>query len=76
MLRFAFSGFAMAVLSGSAAAEPLDAAAFERLARGRTLHFTLDGLPFGSEQFFDGRRSLWRFTDGECGSGGWWDQGG
>ena len=49
----------------------LDADAFEALSEGRTLHFTLDGLPFGSEQFFPGRRSLWRTPDGRCETGVW-----
>jgi hypothetical protein len=46
-------------------------ATFEAMSEGRTLHFTLDGLPFGSEQYFAGRRSLWRFADGTCDSGVW-----
>lgn len=55
----------------SLAEPPLSPAAFEALAEGRTLHFSLDGEPFGSEQFFADRRSLWRFADGACQSGGW-----
>jgi hypothetical protein len=63
-------------LSGpSAAAEEMTAEAFERLAEGRTLYFTLDGLPFGAEQYFPGRRSLWRFDDGTCEEGRWWGEG-
>ncbi len=46
-------------------------AAFEALSTGRTLHFTLDGQPFGSEQFFAGRRSLWRYADATCEPGVW-----
>lgn len=63
---------ALLVLAAPALAEPpLSPAAFEALAEGKTLHFNLDGQPFGSEQFFAGRRSLWRFADGACQSGGW-----
>ena len=46
-------------------------AVFAALAEGHTLHFTLDGAPFGAEQYFDGRRSLWRFEDGRCEAGSW-----
>jgi hypothetical protein len=49
--------------------------AFEALSEGRTLHFSLDGLPFGSEQFFTGRRSLWRTPDGQCEAGVWRSEG-
>lgn len=54
-----------------AAAEILPPEAFEALAEGRTLHFSLGGLPFGSEQFLPGRRSLWRFAGGTCEPGSW-----
>jgi hypothetical protein len=44
---------------------------FERLAEGRTLHFTLNGQPFGAEQFFPGRRTLWRYAEDGCQRGIW-----
>ncbi len=50
-------------------------AAFEALAEGHTLHFTLDGAPFGAEQYFPGRRTLWRYADGLCAEGRWWGSG-
>ena len=53
----------------------LDANAFEALSEGRTLRFTLDGLPFGSEQYFPGRRSLWRTPNGRCETGVWSSRG-
>lgn len=55
----------------AAAQEPVAPAEFESLSQGRSLHFTLDGLPFGAEQFFADRRSLWRSRDGTCTSGRW-----
>ncbi len=58
-----------------AAEEPLGADAFEALSEGRTLHFTLDDLPFGSEQYFPGRRSVWRTPDGACETGTWTPRG-
>ena len=44
---------------------------FAALAEGHTLHFSLDGAPFGAEQYFAGARSLWRFEDGRCEAGTW-----
>ena len=52
-----------------AAGDAMPPAAFEALAEGHMLHFTLDGAPFGAEQYFPGRRSLWRFADGTCAAG-------
>jgi hypothetical protein len=67
----------MLLLAGTPAGaqSPVTPEAFEAMSEGRTLHFTLDGLPFGSEQYFPGRRSLWRFADGTCDRGGWWAEG-
>lgn len=58
-----------------AAAELVPPEAFQTMSEGRTLHFTLDGAQFGAEQFFPGRRSLWRFADGSCAPGRWEAQG-
>ena len=57
-------------------AEPLSTAAFEALAEGHVLRFTQDGAPFGVEQFFPGRRSLWQYRDGTCAGGVWWPDAG
>ena len=56
----------------AAAQEVLTAPAFEKLAEGRTLYFTEQGAPYGAEQYFSGRRSLWRDADGLCETGRWW----
>lgn len=61
--------------AGPAGAAPLDPAGFEALAEGRTLRFTRDGAPFGAEQYFPGRRSLWQYPDGSCAEGRWWPEG-
>lgn len=53
----------------------MTAEAFEGFAEGRTLYFTRDGQPFGAEQYFPGRRSLWRFAGGGCETGRWWGEG-
>ena len=52
------------LVAGPLAAESMTPQAFEAFSEGRTLHFTLNGAPFGAEQYFDGRRSVWRFVDG------------
>jgi hypothetical protein len=70
------ASFALLLLAGAAAAEEaMTARSFEEGATGRTLHFTLDGHPFGSEQYFRDRRVLWRFADGTCQHGRWWPDG-
>lgn len=57
------------------AGEALSPENFERLAEGHTLRFTHLGEAFGAEQYFAGRRSLWRFADGTCTAGRWWPEG-
>jgi hypothetical protein len=67
---------AVLLLAGPAAAQenvaPED---FEALSEGRTLYFTLFGEPFGAEQFFANRRSLWMYGDGQCEEGVWHAEG-
>jgi hypothetical protein len=58
-----------------AAAEAMSPDGFEAVAQGHVLHFTLRGAPFGAEQYFPGRRSLWRYADGTCATGSWWGEG-
>lgn len=59
-----------------ATAAPLEPASFEAMAEGRTLRFaTPDGIAFGAEQYFPGRRSLWQYPDGSCAEGHWWPEG-
>ena len=75
-LRVAALACILALGATPTRAEPVSPAEFEALAEGMTLHFGLDGIPFGAEQFFAGRRSLWQFADGTCQEGRWWDEGG
>jgi hypothetical protein len=51
--------------------ETLSADQFDDLTRGRTLQFNWGGKAYGAEQFFDGRRSVWRYADGSCDWGQW-----
>lgn len=54
---------------------PITIEEFEALAEGRTLYFSAQGLAFGAEQYFPGRRSIWQFRDGSCEAGVWWPVG-
>lgn len=75
MRRTAFVLIALAAAPTASMADIVSPEAFQALAEGRTLHFSLDGEPFGAEQFFPERRSLWRFADGSCEPGRWEPQG-
>jgi hypothetical protein len=44
---------------------------FDALSTGKTLYFSKDGEAYGAEQFFQGRRSKWRYSDGACEKGEW-----
>ena len=60
-----------ALLSCAANAQTLTGKEFDALSRGTTMHFTNQGLFFGSEQFFAGQRTAWRADDGRCVNGKW-----
>ncbi|HMQ94068.1 MAG TPA: hypothetical protein PKA33_11455 [Amaricoccus sp.] len=76
MRRLLFPALLALAATSARAAEILSAEAFERLAEGRTLHFTEGGRPYGSEQFLPGRRSLWRYAgEAECTAGSWRGEG-
>lgn len=44
---------------------------FEAATTGRTLTFSIDGTPYGAEQYFAGQRLQWSFLDGRCLTGRW-----
>lgn len=48
---------------------------FEALSTGKTMYFSQGGQHYGTEQFFKGRRSKWRYSDGVCEDGEWFAQG-
>ncbi len=62
-------------LGTAAEAGTLSPGEFEALAQGRTLWFSDARGGFGAEQYLPGRRSLWRYADGSCVAGVWWDEG-
>lgn len=51
--------------------QPVSPAEFRSYAEGWTLHFSLNGRPYGSERFIPGGRTQWRFSDGTCVRGAW-----
>ncbi len=53
------------------AQEPVPAAEFDNYSVGTTLYFTKDGMFYGSEQFLEDRKSVWRAEDGSCVNGSW-----
>ena len=55
----------------SADETPMSAEEFESYVTGRTLTFGLHGVPYGVEQFKEGRRVLWAFIGEECRDGVW-----
>jgi hypothetical protein len=61
----------LALAAPARAETPVGPDAFEGMAEGRTMYFTLDGAPFGAEQFLSGRRTLWRFAQNDCEPGRW-----
>lgn len=67
---------ALAIGGEAAAATLVTPGEFETMSEGNTLYFDRDGVPFGAEQYFPDRRSLWRFdATGDCAEGSWRPQG-
>ncbi|MER5170588.1 hypothetical protein [Thioclava sp. GXIMD2076] len=54
---------------------PLDAAGFEARTTGKTITYSAGGLPYGIEQYLPGRKVLWAFTQSECKTGTWAQEG-
>lgn len=47
---------------------------FEQMVTGKTFHFDRNGLPFGSEQYFEDKRVIWAFENGgQCQRGIWFE---
>ncbi len=45
--------------------------AFEAFTSGKTLYFSKKGEPYGAEQYFEDRRVIWTFFNGQCERGAW-----
>lgn len=61
------------LLASAAHAAPLDGAAFEAETTGKTIHFTMQGQPYGTEQYLPDRRVIWAFDGGDCREGMWFE---
>jgi hypothetical protein len=59
----------------ASAETPMSAAEFEAYVTGRTLTYSVDGIPFGIEEYRKNRRVLWSFLDGVCEEGEWYPAG-
>ena len=59
----------------AAAETPLTAGSFDELTRGRTFYYAEDGVPYGAEEYREGREVVWSFLDGRCLRGTWHQEG-
>ncbi|MBC6442669.1 MAG: HAMP domain-containing protein [Rhodobacteraceae bacterium] len=60
---------------GATAETIVPPAEFQHLSEGRTFHFSYNGHPYGAEQYFTRRESLWQFANGDCEHGRWFPHG-
>lgn len=67
---------ALLVAAPLAAQEAVAPDEFRAFAEGWTLHFELDGAPFGAETYHPGGGVLWRPEGGQCQAGLWTADGG
>ena len=66
----------LALLPLPALAEtPMTGAEFEAYSTGKTLTYALGGVVWGIEEYKANRRVMWAFTDAECRTGYWYEQG-
>ena len=62
---------AMLFMAGAANAAPMGAAEFDARVTGKTIHYTVDGVPSGVEEYLPHQRSRWMGPNGECTEGTW-----
>lgn len=51
----------------------MSGAEFDEYTRGKTLHYEVDGMAYGVEEYLGGKRVRWSFLDGECKEGTWYE---
>lgn len=72
-----YSMFASLTLAAPVLAERVVTAdEFAQMVTGKTLHFERFGEAFGSEQYFDDKRVIWAFENGQCQRGIWFENAG
>ena len=58
----------------AAAQTPLTAEEFDSYTQGLTLSFSIDGTPYGVEQYLPDRRVRWTFIGDQCQDGIWFER--
>lgn len=54
----------------------MNAEAFDAYTLGRTLSFSMQGTPYGIEEYLPNRRVRWAFVGQECQTGVWYERNG
>lgn len=75
-MRLALLTLAVGLFPLSVVAERVvTAQEFEQMVTGKTLHFDRQSVPFGAEQYFEDKRVIWAFENGndECQRGIWFE---
>jgi hypothetical protein len=76
LIRVMMVAAAVCAGAGAGAAEPfLSGAEFEAHVTGKTLTYSQFGQTYGVEEYLDGRKVRWAFTDDVCQYGYWYDKG-
>ena len=71
-MKIVLTTAALFALSQPAFAQsPMSGAEFDAYTRGRTLTYLESGVPYGVEQYLDGRQVIWAFEGNECLKGRW-----
>ena len=65
----------LALALPAAAQDLMTAEEFDTYTRGKTLFYGREGRAYGAEIYYDKRRVLWSFLDGECREGEWYQDG-
>lgn len=72
-MKYIFTAIVFLICSPLQAETIISPSEFKALSTGKTLYFSQDGEPYGAEQFFQGQRSKWQFSDGTCENGQWFN---
>ncbi|MFT3688230.1 hypothetical protein [Paenirhodobacter sp.] len=65
----------LAALAEEPLGPPMTAAEFDARTRGKTITYTSDGRPYGTEEYRPGQKVVWAFEGGACREGDWFQQG-
>lgn len=76
MRALALAALALTLAAPAAAQQAMTAAEFDAYTRGRTLSYSLQGTPYGIEQYLPNHRVRWAFVGQECQDGVWYERNG